>query len=98
MTHHLFVLKTEIQMYLADNVMYSHGGAETQVARYSRSLGCNKPRACPLYPKPPGGFLSGLINGTYAPPSLLLVNTKLNGPCYNLVATLCIFFTKTNGS
>lgn len=34
MTHHLSVLETEIQMYVADNVMYSHGGAETQVARY----------------------------------------------------------------
>lgn len=31
MTHRLFVLETEIQMYVADNVIYSHGGAETQV-------------------------------------------------------------------
>lgn len=31
MTHHLFVLQTEIQMYVADSVIYPHGRTETQV-------------------------------------------------------------------
>lgn len=32
MTHHLFVLETEIQMHVADSVIYSHGPAEAQVS------------------------------------------------------------------
>ncbi len=31
MTHHLFVLQTEIQMHVADKVIHAHGGTETRV-------------------------------------------------------------------
>lgn len=45
MTHHLFVLETEIQIYVADNVIYSHGGAETQVnTKLTDSMVHVKPR------------------------------------------------------
>lgn len=44
----------------------------TQVTHLGLIKFRSKPQACPLYPKPPSGYLCSYSSGTYGPPSSLL--------------------------